>query len=243
MEEQNNELPAETPKKSIAEKLNLLAIPFATFIAGAAVASSFFIFYAKPVVNAQNQPTQQLSLDQVKDTEHIIGTSKAKVIIVEYSDTECPFCKIFHETMRKITGEYPASDVSWVYRHFPLPMHTKAPQEALATECAAKLGGNEKFWQYTSRIFELTPSNNGLDASVLPQIAAEIGLDKTAFATCLTDTSMRTIVEKDAAGGTKAGVSGTPHSLIVVKGQVVGVINGAQPYESVKGQIDEALKL
>lgn len=243
MEEQDNEVKVETPKKSNIEKLSPFAIPFATFIAGATVASSFFIFFAKPVVPPQNQPTQQLSLDPIKDTEHIIGTSKAKVIIVEYSDTECPFCKVFHETMRKITSEYSTKDVSWVYRHFPLPMHTKAPQEALATECAAKLGGNERFWQYINRIFELTPSNNGLDGAVLPQIAAEIGLDETAFATCLADTSMRTIVEKDAAGGTKAGVSGTPHSLIVVKDQVVGIINGAQPYESVKAQIDEALKL
>lgn len=224
-------------KKPIAEKLQPIAIPFATFIAGIAVASSFFIFF-----NNSAKTTQNLSLDKVTKNDHIIGNLEAKVTIVEYSDTECPFCKMFQGTMQRISSEYDDNDVAWVYRHFPLPIHSKASKEAEATECAAKLGGNDKFWQYIDRLFAITPANNGLDESLLFKIAEEVGLDTNAFKNCLASDEMKSAVNKGLESGTKAGANGTPYSLIVVKGKVVDVINGAQPYEIVKQQIDQTLK-
>src|SRR3989344_5485116 len=100
------------------------------------------------------------------------------IAIVEYSDLECPFCKTFQKTLHQIMDEYGESGkVAWVYRHFPLAqLHTKAAKEAEATECAAELGGNAAFWKYADRLFEVTPSNNNLELSQLPVIAAEVGL-------------------------------------------------------------------
>ena len=55
-------------------------------------------------------------------------------------------------------------NVRWVYRHFPLDsLHQKARTEALASECAGEQG---KFWEFTNSVFEVTPSNDGMDITL-----------------------------------------------------------------------------
>ncbi len=237
MNQENNTISVPTSKQSYA-------VPFAIIIAGLAIAGAIYFGDGKKGVAplAVQDPTKAV-VDAVASTDHIIGNPNAKVVIVEYSDLECPFCKSFHPTMERLMNEY-AKDgqVAWVYRHWPLPFHTKAPHEAEATECANKLGGNTKFWEFANKVFEVTPGNNGLDEAELPKIAKNIGLDETAFATCLASGEMKTIVDKDLASGVKAGVQGTPFSFVLVDKKPVSSINGAQPYEAVKAVIDEALK-
>ena len=117
-----------------------------------------------------------IKMKPVSDGDHILGDKNASVKIVEFSDTECPFCKRFHTTMQQVVKDN-NGQVAWVYRHFPLDqLHSKARKEAEATECAAEMGGSEKFWAYLNRIMEVTPSNNGLDPAELPAIAAYVGL-------------------------------------------------------------------
>ncbi|MEK9148502.1 MAG: DsbA family protein [Candidatus Desantisbacteria bacterium] len=172
----------------------------------------------------------------VSGTGHIRGNVNAQVTIVEYSDLECPFCKRFHETMKQVLAEY-GDKVRWVYRHFPLDqLHTKADKEAEAAECAGELGGNNAFWVYIDRIFEVTPSNNGLDLALLPAIAQDLGLDKGMFESCLSSGKYAELVEAQFQEGMALGVNGTPGSFI--NGQPV---RGAVPFEALKGIIDEQL--
>ena len=218
------------------------AVPFAIVIAGLAIAGAIYFGDNKKVATGDAGQIPA-TVEPVAATDHIIGNPNAKVIIVEYSDTECPFCKSFHPTMQRIMNEYgEGGKVAWVYRHFPLPFHTKAPKEAEATECANKLGGNTKFWEYLNNVFEITTGNDQLDPAELPKIAVKIGLDETSFNTCLSSGEMKTKVDKDIASGSKAGVSGTPFSIVLVNKKPVSSINGAQPYEVVKATIEEALK-
>ena len=231
--------------KTSTPQQNNLAIPGAIVIAGLAIAAAVYFGGNNPNTYAVQPGTAntKVVLDPITEADHIIGNPNAKIIIVEYSDTECPYCKNFHESMNQVMNEYGKDgQVAWAYRHFPLPFHTKAPKEAEATECVNKLGGNEKFWEYLNKIFEITPANNGLDPAELPKLAVSIGIDETAFNACLNSGEMKSIVDAGIASGQKAGVSGTPHSLIVVKGKVVDTINGAQPFEAVKAQIDALLK-
>ena len=122
-----------------------------------------------------------------RDIVHILGNPGAPVKLVEFSDFECPFCKRFHLTMKRLMNEYGEDGkVAWVYRHFPLvSLHSKARREAQAAECASELGGNEAFWAYSDRLFEVAPSNNRLDLALLPRIAQLIGLDRAKFEACL----------------------------------------------------------
>ena len=125
-------------------------------------------------------------------------------------------------------------NVAWVYRHYPIPqLHSKAPHEAEATECAWEQGGNDAFWKYTDRVFEVTTSNDRLDSSELPKIAEYVGLNVASFNTCLASGKYKAKVQADVDDGVTMGVNGTPSSFILVNGKVVGTIPGAQPYETV----------
>lgn len=88
-----------------------------------------------------------------KNRDHIWGDPSAPIQIIEYSDIECPFCAKVHPTLKSIVEKY-NGEVMWVYRHFPLNIHQYAEELALATECAASLGGNDAFWQTLDGLFE-----------------------------------------------------------------------------------------
>lgn len=197
---------------------------------------------APSVDNQFDQPTnQEITLAAVTKDDWLRGNPKAKITVVEYSDTECPFCKRFHPTMQRLLEEYP-DDVSWVYRHFPLTnIHSKAPKEAEATECAGELAGNDAFWKYLDRIFEVTPTNNGLDLAQLPIIAEEVGINRKKFEECLNSGKHAQKVQDQADGGLAAGVQGTPHSIIVVGEEKIPV-SGAVPFEQLKTIVDAALQ-
>lgn len=182
------------------------------------------------------------SVKPVDADDHLRGNPDAPIKIVEFSDLECPFCKRFHFTMQQVIDNY-EDQVAWVYRHLPLTsLHPKAFKEAEATECAAELGGNGAFWAYVDRIFEITPSNNGLDLDKLPEIAEEIGLDRGEFETCLNSGRHASGIDEDMEDAANSGGRGTPYSVMIVNGEQFVPINGAQPYESVKLIIDQALE-
>lgn len=226
--------------------VNNFAVPFAIMVAGLAIAAAVYFSDGKngSVTTPQGTQNQNIVLDPLTSADHILGNPKAKIVVVEYSDTECPYCKVFHETMNRIVNEYSTGgQVAWVYRQFPIAgLHPKALKESQATECAAKLGGNTKFWEYINKLFEITPSNNNLDLAKLPEIAREIGLDETTFNACLSSGEMKAVVDAGIASAAKAGARGTPYSVILVNNKVAGTIDGAQPYEVVKAQIEELLK-
>lgn len=188
-------------------------------------------------------------LEQMKPitaNDHIRGSLDAPVKIVEYVDMECPFCKRFHPTMQRAMDEYGNTNrVAWVYRHFPLDqLHpVKARKEAVASECANELGGNDTFWKFVDRFFELTLSNNQTDIdTVLPQIAREIGLDESKFSSCLASGKFDKHIQDDLDNATATGGQGTPWSIVVTKSGKKYPLSGAQPYEAVKQLIELALQ-
>ncbi|MBI3255856.1 MAG: thioredoxin domain-containing protein [Candidatus Andersenbacteria bacterium] len=242
----------QTQQPSVPTKGVSLNVPMAIVIAGGLIALAVF-FGGKGKEGAATQPatspaTQQAAaqatigefraVDAKKD--HIRGAANAKVTIIEYSDLECPFCKRFHETMKQVLAAYP-NDVRWVYRHAPLvQLHSKAPAEANAAECAGEQG---KFWEFIDEVFVVTPANNGLDAAELPKIAAKVGVANAAqFKSCVDTNKYASLVQADLDDATKAGMRGTPYSVVVNAAGKKLPINGALPIESVKNTIDSLLK-
>ena len=145
---------------------NPITIPIAIVIAGILVAGAIFLkgnssedVRTPPAPKVAMPPLPSLDtitlkpIDEKRD--HIRGNPNADIVFVEFSDTECPFCKRFHATMQQILAEFGKSGkVAWVYRQFPIvQLHSKAPKESEALECAAELGGNIKFWEYIDRVF------------------------------------------------------------------------------------------
>lgn len=163
------------------------------------------------------------------ETDRRLGNPDSSVTIIEYSDTECPFCKVFHKTMHQVIDFYgKEGTVSWVYRHFPLykpgadgrALHVNAGKEAEAIECAFEQGGVAGFWKYTDKIYEITPSNNGLALSQLYTIAKDLGFDSTAFRTCLDSNRYADRISRAYDDAVAAGGSGTPYVALISKRKI-----------------------
>ncbi len=191
-----------------------------------------------PAVNqptAQNpnagEPSPSAPVEiKLNSTDHVLGSSKAKVTIVEFSDFQCPFCGQFHPTLKRVLSEY-KDRIRLVYRHFPLDsIHQEARPAANASECAAEQG---KFWEYHDKLFE---NQAKLSASYYPQLATELKLNTGKFNDCLSKKKYESKIDADYQSGIDAGVRGTPHSL--VNGAAV---SGAVPYEQLKSIIDQQL--
>ncbi len=191
---------------------------------------------------AVNPSPTEIKVDPVGDGDHVRGDRTARIALIEYSDLECPFCKQFHKTAQKTVDEYDGQ-VMWVYRHFPLDnLHPKADKEAEAAECAGEIGAADKFWEMTNKIFEVTPSNNGLNLDDLPKLAKEVGVDQGKFQECLESGKFASHVEDDYQSGIRAGVNGTPGNILLdTKTGKTRVIPGAVPFEQVKAAIDTML--
>jgi len=219
-------------------------VPAAIVIAGAMIAGAVYTGAgSRPTVTGNNnQPTPSGKVVPISEKDHIRGSRTAEIVILEYSDTECPFCKVYHNTMRQVFSDYQGR-VAWVYRHLPIPqLHAKAQKEAEATECVAELGGNQAFWTYLDKIFETTNSNDSLDPAQLPILAKAVGVDEAAFNACLSSGRYTEAVKQSATEGFAAGARGTPFSLILVDRKAAGTINGAEPIASIKSKLDAILK-
>lgn len=236
---------ASAPKAS-AMPGNSLAIPVSIIIGFALIAAAiFFSGYATPKEPAtgdtanKEEATTTGPIRPVDEKDHIRGNPNAPIMIIEYSDYDCPFCKNFHETMNQVMTNYGSDGkVAWVYRHFPLEqLHPSAPLIAQASECVAELGGNDPFWKFTDLIFGERGTNEPTNTSRLTEFAVTSGVGGNAFDACMEDGRSKAAVEEDFADGINAGAKGTPYTLVLVGGQQ-GVINGAQPYAYVSKVLD-----
>jgi len=176
--------------------------------------------------------------------DHIYGDPSARVSLIEYSDFECPFCKRFHPTPKKIVDAYQGK-VNWVYRHFPLGFHNPGAQkQAEASECAAGIGGNDAFWRYTDVLYERTESNGkGFPLAGLVPLAEEIGLDGAEFRKCLDESRYAARVNEDLKEGISAGINGTPGNILLnnKSGEAIPRA-GAAPFDVLKQLIDRLLE-
>lgn len=228
----------------MSEKIYL---PLSIVIAGLLIGAGVYM-NGRIENSPSNNSTQTLQsgdlaniLRPVDVNDHVIGNPNSRVVVVEYSDTECPFCKEFHISMNTIMQQYGTDGrVAWVYRHFPVDeLHSKARKESEALECAAELGGNGKFWEYTNKIYEITPSNNELDPVELVKTAVAIGLPSAQFSTCLDSGQYAPRVELDVQNARELGALGTPYSVLIdTKTGEHYPLEGAYPYAQLKAAID-----
>ncbi len=233
-----------------APRANNLGIPVAIVIAAALIAGAIYFSGKQPAptplpgtgTTPPEQVTPEVTVLPVTAEDHIRGNPNAPITIVEYSDFDCPFCKNFHETMNKIMEEYGADGkVSWVYRQFPLEqLHPNAPKIAAASECVAELGGNEAFWKFADLVFGERGVNEPTNISRLSEFAQSAGVNKGQFDLCYNSGKYDETIAADIQEAVAAGARGTPYSMLIV-GDQQGVINGAQPYATVKQMIDTVI--
>ncbi len=178
----------------------------------------------------------RVKIDEENDPS--IGPKNAKVVIVEFSDYECPYCRRMQDDVKKIRNEY-SDKVRWVFKDFPLDFHQQAMPAHIASNCAED---QDKYFEFHDRVFAAPPGANGkpdMSTEFLLKTARELGLNVDKFSTCIADKDgkYRKEVEADIAYGSSLGVRGTPS--IFINGRF---INGMVPYETLKQEIEKELK-
>jgi protein-disulfide isomerase len=172
----------------------------------------------------------------------IRGNSNAQIILVEFSDYQCPFCARFHNTPKELMNKY-GDKVSWAWKHFPLnAIHPEATPSAVAAECVNKISGTEKFWDYSDTLIN---NQQNLNKNFYVNEAVKMGINASDFNKCLLDPSMKAIVDADLKLGETLGTSGTPNTLIVKnengKLTVLEAVSGAMPASTFENIIDSYL--
>ncbi len=228
------------------KKLNI-STPAAIITAGVLIAVALIFsgkgndIIKKPSTNENVTETKPVETVSLRQDDHVFGDlNKAEVVIVEYSDSDCPFCQRFHQSMKDVIKDY-GTKVAWVYRYFPLSIHANAGNEAIALECSAELGGNDVFWKYLDEVIEITVSPEK-SANILTSTAVRLGLDEKLFSKCLTSQSVAKKIADQSAEAQALGARGTPYSIVINKKNEQVAIPGAYPIEEIKKIIDGLMK-
>tara|TARA_B100001989_G_C24502401_1_gene445692 strand:+ start:240 stop:1013 length:774 start_codon:yes stop_codon:yes gene_type:complete len=222
------------------------AIPIAIIVGFAMIAVAIFF-------TSSNEPTETVTVVEadeeviiesgtprtIDETDYIKGNPNAPIMIIEYSDYECPYCKEYHSTMNSIMEEYGVNgQVGWVFRQFPLTqLHPNAAKISEAALCVGELGGNDAFWTFTDTLFEERAFDAPTNVTRLPQYALDAGISQLDFANCIDERRNQEAVLASAEEAFRIGARGTPYSVVIV-GDQQAVINGAQPYAVVKDILD-----
>jgi protein-disulfide isomerase len=165
----------------------------------------------------------------IPSTAPAIGPADAPIVIVEWSDYECPFCKRAQPTVDQVLAEY-KDQVRFVYRDYPLPFHKKAMPSSIAAHCAEDQG---KFWEYHMNLF--TAPGDLSDAD-LTKRATDLGLDMKAFAACMAAKPSEAAINAAYNDGAAVGVTGTP--AFFINGRM---LVGAQPVDQFRSIINDEL--
>jgi protein-disulfide isomerase len=169
-----------------------------------------------------------------------VGKDDAPLVLVEYTDYQCPFCQQFHNTAyAQIKANYiDTGKLRFVSRDFPLDFHENARRSAVAARCAAEQG---KYWELRH---VMIVNASQLQPDKLNGYAASASMDVNKFKACVDSDKYRAAIDKDVAEGQAAGVNGTPSFVLgrVQNGKLEGVrLVGAMPYAQFDAKIQEML--
>lgn len=202
-------------------------------VAGTAVLLLGAVFFlSKQPQGASVQSSAQVDQNVlIKDDSYKIGTSSAKVTMVEFADFQCPACGAAFPNVKRVVEEN-KDRMLYVYRHFPLPQHKNAQVAAEAAEAAGEQG---KFWQMHDLLFEnqIDWSESDKPLDIFVSYATQIGLDTDKFKQAVEGKKFGGKINRDKGDGVSAGVNATP--TIFINNQKY---TGDFSYAALKAKID-----
>ncbi len=219
------------------------SIPLAIIVAGLIIGGAVYFTRGAGAPNTDDQDAntvssqnQEQKIPEITADDHVLGNPDASISYFIYSDLQCPYCRNFHSTIKQIISDYVKDGkVKIIFRHFPLSsLHPKAEELAQGAECAAKIGGEQKFWDFMDKLIEI----NSVDAL---ETAGDMGIDKNKFEECIKSGEFIQKVSQNTQAGVDNGVQGTPHSIIVKDGKPYPIV-GALPYSMSDPQLYNALE-
>jgi protein-disulfide isomerase len=190
--------------------------------------------YALNNAKAGIQPGKYLESMQVKEDDIQVGDREAKVKVFLFSDFQCPYCKVFHESiLKKIISAY-GDKILLVFKNYPLSMHPQAENAALAGECANEQG---KFMAYADKIFANQASwGKTKGTQSFKAYAQQIGLNAAKFGKCLDGKKYADKISAEKNDADSFGISATP--ALFIDNQSINISLGL---DGIKKIIDQNL--
>ncbi|OHA97221.1 MAG: hypothetical protein A3E02_02135 [Candidatus Zambryskibacteria bacterium RIFCSPHIGHO2_12_FULL_38_34] len=145
----------------------------------------------------------------VHPLDHVSGNASSSVVVIEYSDFQCPACRTYYPVTKQLIAEF-GNEIAFVYRHFPLVgIHPNAQLAAQAAEAAAKQG---KFWQMHDLLFEKQNewANVASPKSLFESYAILTGISVEQFKTDITSQEVINFVRAERTNAIKLRLQGTP---------------------------------
>src|SRR5712692_7132078 len=171
--------------------------------------------------------TKPFEQDRVKLEKGVNGPAKAPVMIVEFSDMQCPHCKQVAPTVEQLLTQEP--NAHFVFQNFPLPNHNWAEKAAEYVDCVGR-ASNDAVWKFIAKTFEQQESITEANADEkLKAIAAESGANADQIAACAAKPDTKARIQASLALGKSVGVTGTP--AIFINGRM---LSGGVPVEVLK---------
>ena len=174
--------------------------------------------------------------------EPALGSSKAPLTIVEFSDFECPYCRQFHEeVLPSLRSEYIDTGlVRFVHKDLPLPFHSQARGAAMAARCA---GEQNRYWDLYGALFD---HQTCLECKGAVKIAEELGLKTSTLLACMQREETETLITANLSEAKLHNIRATPTFVIGPSrsdGKHHGdIVEGAMPWPQFKALIDQQLK-
>lgn len=225
---------------------SIFFIPIAIVVGMGLIAAAMYLSRANaplPIIapHTTHKTVAAGMVPPVTARDHILGNPNAPIVMIEYTDFDCPYCQAFQTTMHEIMTNYGADGkVAWVLRNLPFQqLHPNAPGLALDAECVASLGGNNAYWKFVDLLFS-RPSGSETDLTNIPGYVQQVGVDQTKYQDCVNAGAKRSIVQHEFNDAIAAGAQGTPYTVITVGNQHF-TIAGARPYNTVAKVLDTLL--
>jgi len=222
--------------KQIQEEVKMLRLELAK------VSQAVTDMHRKQIAPVAGQPGADIVTElEIKDLQHVFGNPDASVVMLEFSEFQCPYCARFNkQTLGGVKRDYiDTGKIAFVPMDFPLDFHDQAQSAAIFSQCAMEQG---KYWEVREALYT---NQRDLGDEAYARIAAELELETEAVNECQNRVEVTNSVESSVELGGTLGVRGTPTIFIgkVSHGKIVGMtrIVGAQPEHVVRKLIDSKI--
>jgi protein-disulfide isomerase len=140
---------------------------------------------------------------ELQPSDHVIGDPTARIIVFEFADYQCAYCRETNKLFHQIVNEYP--EVAWVKRHRPLQVNRYSEIASEAVECAAE---QDEFWPYNDELYRRQDELN--EPTIFVEIAESVGLTRDQFLECFRTAKYARKITADLLSAKSRGISRTP---------------------------------
>lgn len=246
-------------EETVPVKKTTLLIIVSVVVAIAAFAVGYLVGQGSTgaaIANTDNGNSDIIKISDPFGDDAVLGNKNAPIIVIEFSDYQCPYCSAAAGYNQDLIDKFKAQDPTWiasepklmeaaksgkigfVFKDFPLSnLHQFANKAAEAAECAGEQG---KYYEYHDKLFENQNTWSTGDAiTEFKKYASDLGLDTSKFNQCLDSDKYANEVQKDFQDGVSYKVEGTPTFFIGNVKDGFEIVVGAQSYSVFEQAINQ----